>query len=209
MVVRRKDPLRTENDLYLTPGWMVDHLMREGVARTLQDDYDISPPLLLEPCVGTGRIVQQTKLWVPDARWITNDIDRSFEADTYEDATTDAYWQRFGTTEERPDWVISNPPFSDAFDIVIRAYEVAKFAVAMLLRITWPEPTEERGDWLEEHPPTWEIKMRRWKFQRSSKSQDNATACWFVWIKDPNAGPQRIIIRRGMGVQPKLGELAL
>lgn len=199
---------RRELEFYPTPSWMTHHLMREGLARTLQDDYT-EPPVLLEPCVGEGHIIRAVEQYVPDARWATNDLNKHFTADTHLDAGSDAFWGEPGLERSRPDWVISNPPFSQAVHIIPRAYEAAKVGIAMLLRITWLEPCDDRKVWLASHPPTWQLVMERWRFDRASKSQDSATACWFVWVKDPNAGPQRIVVIPGRGVQPKLGELAL
>lgn len=198
---------RVELDCYQTPHWQTDVLMREGLARTLQDDYD-EPPVLLEPCVGEGHILRAMAPWVPDLRWATNDLDPRHEADTHLDAGSDQFWGLPGIAASRPDWVISNPPFSDAVRIIPRAYEAAKVGIAMLLRVTWLEPCEDRKVWLASHPPTWELVMERYSY-RQNGSQDSATAAWFVWVKDPNAGPQRIVVVPGRGVQPALAEMAL
>lgn len=193
---------RIDFDYYPTPAWQTDVLMREGLARTLRDDYD-QAPVLLEPCVGEGHIIRAVNEWVPDARWSTNDLDPRHEADSHMDAGRDAFWGRPGLAKSRPGWVISNPPFSDAVRIIPRAYEAAKVGIAMLLRVTWLEPCEDRKVWLASHPPTWQLVMERYSY-RQNGSQDSATAAWFVWVKDPNAGPQRIVVVPGRGVQPAL-----
>jgi hypothetical protein len=198
---------RIDLDFYVTPHWQTDILMREGLARALQDDYD-RPPVLVEPCVGEGHIIRAIAPWVPDAQWSTNDLDPRHVADSHLDAGTDEFWGGYSRDIERPDWVISNPPFSDAVRIIPRAYDAARVGIAMLLRVTWLEPCEDRKVWLASHPPTWELVMERYSY-RQNGSQDSATAAWFVWVKDPNAGPQRIVVVPGRGVQPALGEMAL
>jgi hypothetical protein len=85
-----------------------------------------------------------------------------------------------------PDLVITNPPFNDAFDIVRHAHGAARQGVIMLLRRTWDEPTDDRGDWLAAYPPTKEIVMPRWNFRRrdGKGGGDSATCAWFIWARN-------------------------
>lgn len=200
---------RRELDFYPTPAWMVDHLLDRLRLNpcTCGLGYDMAKetligharhckgggaPRIFEPCVGEAHIVNTIRRRYPEATFLTNDLDERHEATTHADATvnTDGLW------DWHPDWVITNPPFSAAFDIVRQAVEVAQIGVAMLLRVTWLEPTKTgaRAAWLAEHPPTWELIMERFSFDHSGKG-DSATTAWFVWIKGDT--PQRIEIIPG------------
>lgn len=193
---------RRELDFYPTPAWMTDHLLDRLDLR----HNEPHPPRIVEPCVGQGHIVNAIKRRYPAAQFITNDLDHQWPADCHMDAG-DRFFHGFGTPSfewDAPDWVISNPPFSEAFDIVRNALEVARIGVAMLLRVTWLEPPKEkakaRGIWLAEHPPAWELVMERFSFDGSGK-QDSAPTAWFVWSKYL---PPRIEVIPGRGRQPQL-----
>lgn len=168
---------RRGGDFYRTPAWMTRALLaRCPIPENL-------PGVVLEPCAGDGAIVEELER--PLAPLIvTNDITPrgGFLPDFLEDATRPDAWRRFAAL--RPiAIVVTNPPFGLAFPIVQLAVEHASVGVAMLLRITWSEPTKERGDWLKAHPPTL-IVLPRWKF-RGAGSGDTATVAWFLWARQP------------------------
>lgn len=161
------------------------------------------PPLILEPCVGEGWIVNAVNRR-QQAQWFTNDLDPQHPADIHVDATDWRFWYDASVAVPRPmgiDWVITNPPFSDAFEIIRHAVDVARVGVAALLRVTWLEPPRDRakarGLWLAEHPPKWELVMERFSFDGSG-SVDSAPAAWFVW--SPYLDP-RIEVIPGRGRQ--------
>lgn len=191
-----KASTRVDEDFYPTPAFMVDDLM---------DDLpfeEYTSQAVLEPCVGTGVIVRAIQRRAPRSHFRTNDISRRFEADDHADAAKDAYW-RSESGLWAPDWVITNPPFNVAIHIVTRALETIRQSpglcrgVAMLLRISWAEPVEERAVFLEDHPPTRLIIEPRWSFKRNGKA-DSATCAWFIW-SDSVAPGVRIARRRGRG----------
>jgi hypothetical protein len=117
-------------DWYPTPAWATDVLL------------DLVQPagLILEPCAGDCAIVAPME--ARGLRVYTQDIDRSRDVDEFADACRrEAY-------RIRPDWVISNPPFLYALPIVQESFKAARWGVAMLLRLSFLEPTEQRGCWL-------------------------------------------------------------
>jgi hypothetical protein len=61
----------------------------------------------------------------------------------------------------------------------------------MLLRLSYLEPTEDRGAWLNSHPPTDLIVLPRISFTGNGKT-DSVTCAWIVWRKQCNT--QRIAI---------------
>lgn len=146
-------------------------------------------PRVFEPCVGAGNIVNAIRRRYPTMLELTNDLDNRHEATWHMDATQEQLWRlvphSFVDKHEPgvpPDWVITNPPFSEAFDIVRQAVKTARVGVAMLLRTTWLEPTKTgpKAAWLVAHPPKWELVMERFSFDGSG-SQDSAPTAWFVW----------------------------
>lgn len=186
-----KASLRRTNDLYETPRWMVDHLLD-----AFEDSgIDIEGMRALEPCVGLGNIVRAVQERAA-CLWLTNDIDRRFSAEFHLDASKDGgIW----AMAERQDVIISNPPFTLASKIVPRCLECAPVA-AMLLRLSWLEPTADRAFFLRQHPPDSLINMERFSFLGNGK-EDSVTTAWFVWGATLTPAIQ---VRHGRGRQPEL-----
>lgn len=164
---------RRDFDFYETPTWMTLALARREMIGSV-----------LEPCVGNSAILKALQLrWreIADAplEMHRNDVDPSREAEWHLDATRPATWRTFEELRPRPFWVVTNPPFNLADQIVPLAVEFT-WAVAMLLRLSWLEPTAARAPFLTEHPPTRLIVMPRHDF-RGNGSTDSVTSAWFIW----------------------------
>jgi hypothetical protein len=173
-------------DFYPTPAWATRVLLQyAGVGGSVY-----------EPCAGAGDIATVLEDYRHIGHVTTNDIDRSRRVDFHEDAREAAAWTY------RPDWVVSNPPFSDAMAITMFAVGKAKRGVAMLLRLSFLEPTAERGPWLAEHPPTHLIVMPRISFTGDGKT-DSVTTAWLVWDKHA-CGQQVIVVPKASLVQAGL-----
>lgn len=123
--------------------------------------------VVYEPCNGLGAISRG----FPDCRVITNDIDTAKPADSHVDAATYLY--------REPGTVVTNPPFSGAFEILANA-RTQGLPCAFLLRLSFQEPTLERGEWLAKHPPDGSITCPRPSFSRDGNS-DSVTVAWFLW----------------------------
>ena len=80
------------------------------------------------------------------------------------------------------DWVITNPPFNLAYPMLLKSLLNVRVGVAFLLRLSFVEPTNERGDWLEKNPPTGRITLPRYSFTGDGRS-DSVTAEWMIWYK--------------------------
>lgn len=160
---------RNDFDYYPTPGWMTRSL--------LHFHPSIATATVLEPCSGDGAIVRE--LEKVGCRVLTNDLDPRQPAQSHRDATDAAYWSTLPYVE----WVITNPPFVAAFPILEHAVRKAQIGVALLLRKTFLEPTDERGPWLAEHPPTRLIGQPRYSFR--GKGSDSVSCDWCLWLKHP------------------------
>lgn len=149
---------------------------------------------VLEPCCGAGVISDV----FPGC--LTNDIDPDVPALWHEDATLPGFWEVFKPQPfefiQRVDWVVTNPPFNQAFPILEHAWEHARRGVAMLVRISFEEPTRDRSVWLAENAlylsdelifglprPRFRINEINPKTGKKYGS-DNVTTKWLVWRKD-------------------------
>lgn len=167
---------RRPNDFYPTGGWLTEKL--------LQYVPEISGRVF-EPCAGEHDMVRVLAAHPGVQSVATNDVDPGRTADFHLDARDPALYQ------EEYDWIVTNPPFSVGFEILQQAHARAKVGVAFLLRLSFIEPTLDRGPWFVENPPTKVIVMPRYSFTRDGNT-DSVTCAWFVWRKgDPT---QKILV---------------
>lgn len=157
---------RRANDWYPTETWATQELLQRVPLRGL----------ILEPCVGDGAISKE--LVARGHTVLTNDLDSQWPADTHCDARELRFWN-----EIHVDWVVTNPPFSVAHEILPGAQRCVKKGVAMLLRITYLEPCEGRAGWLARYPPDKLIVLPRMSFTGDGQT-DSATCAWMIWTRD-------------------------
>lgn len=87
----------------------------------------------------------------------------------------------------RGGWIITNPPFPLAAQIVRRALSVASDGVAMLLRLQWLESAERYALFAETPPSLVAVFAERVPICEGGWDPDlsSATAyAWFVWVRD-------------------------
>lgn len=170
---------RRANDFYETPPWMTRALLHHVP--------QIVGSTVLEPCAGDGSIADVLRA-DGECVVLTADIDTARATHFRGCASQMPY---FG--DSRPSWVITNPPYAMPLctEIVARSIEVALVGVAMMLRVSFKEPTAKvnpRGPFLEANPITRELVMPRHSFTGNGKS-DSATTAWMIWAKVPLTGP--------------------
>lgn len=161
--------MRRAFDYYRTPEWMTRALLRRVPAQSLA----LGTKWVFDPCAGDGAISNVLKSC--GIQVLTNDVDSHHPTDLHLDVTRD--WPTGKIA-----WVVTNPPFAHANIIVPKSFHAATDGVALLLRLSWLEPTGDRQDFLLSHPPTRLIVMPRYSFKRNGKS-DSVTSAWFVWSK--------------------------
>jgi hypothetical protein len=163
--------MRRTHDQYFTPASACEVLKRHW------DGWE-SCSLLIEPCVGDGAIVNA----ISHPNWFRCDISPqpdvpvNYVADMSLSESWGAIQQHYGYA------TITNPPFSCAFKILTNALWTCP-KVAMLLRLSFLEPTRERGPWLAKNPPDLVIVLPRISFTGDGKT-DSVTCAWMVWDKD-------------------------
>lgn len=171
---------RRANDFYETPPWMTRALLHYVPEIGGQ---------IIEPCAGDGSIADVLR----DEGGLSvyrNDIDASKAANGHFNAGDTGFWLLMAPFA---DWVITNPPYQMPLctDIVAAAVAHARVGVAMMLRISFLEPTDTRnprGPFLEAHPLSRLLVMPRHSFTGNGKS-DSATTAWMIWSKVPLSGP--------------------
>ncbi len=165
---------RRDADFYETFRWQTEALLRR---------VELKPRWhVVEPCAGElaiARVLRDRGLKV----WTNDLVPRAAPLDSTLDARTPELWDAVQVFQ-RIDLVVTNLPFSVAFEILPGAVERANVAVISLLRSTFDEPTLDRGDWLAAHPPTAQIAMPRADY-RNAGSGDSATHHWFIWANHP------------------------
>jgi hypothetical protein len=177
--------VRVPLDFYETPTWQT---------RVLMKHVHIAGRCY-EPCVGNAAIIDAMQGDGVSRYWITNDIDPHWPADSHHDATSEAAWHAAS-----PDWVVSNFPFNVATGIVKRAHAAAHVGVAVLLRLSWLEPTADRRDFLSEFPPDLLIVLPRTRYNPNSKSVDSVTTAWVVWYTNWETNPEESGRRAARGI---------
>jgi hypothetical protein len=178
-------------DFYETAPWQVDALV---------DNLPELSGTVFCPCVGDGSLLRRMAELLPDLKFVTADIDQRKPSDWYGDMRERLNWVEI-CTETPVDWVVENPPFNDEIEILKHAYEFARVGVAFMSRVSFAEPTQDRGPWLKTHPYEKRITLERYSFTGNGKS-DSATTDWLIWSKVPLSGPFGI---SAYGYRPKKG----
>ena len=91
------------------------------------------------------------------------------------------------SSDRRASWVVTNPPFRLAEQMILTALERAKFGVAMLVRTAFLESAGRYEALFRDHPP-YEILQfcERVPMHRGRVEPKGSTAtayCWIVWRK--------------------------
>ena len=179
--------MRRKLDQYYTPTLAVNQMLQSlefGLFGTV-----------LEPCNGKGAI--SNELRSKGLEVITNDVDKNNRADYQLDLSVPLNW---ALITEPIDFVITNPPFNLAPEIIPYCHKKAINGVIALLRLTFLEPCFNRVNFLQQYPPNQIIVTPRISF--TGKGTDNVTTSWFIWLKDKNlkakiTQPVQVLNNRG------------
>jgi hypothetical protein len=158
--------MRAELDFYPTPA---------AATRVLIARFSLRGRLVLEPCAGACDMAREFD------RVITADVDQRRAVDYYADARVLRYEMIPGGGEI--DWTATNPPFNVATPIVRNFAEQGR-PCAFLLRLSWVEPCDDRGEWLAKNPPAGMLVLPRLSFTGDRRT-DSVTAAWMVWNVPP------------------------
>lgn len=129
--------MRKANDFYPTEAAVTKQLLkRVTIAGSV-----------IEPCAGNGAMANVIDKHQRVDAVYTNDINPAWDCHCYADVTKPETWREWQKANQC-DWVITNPPFNQAAEILPLAYETATVGVAFLLRLSYLEPAGNRGEWL-------------------------------------------------------------
>ena len=151
-------------EFYPTPHWAVHRILDAVWMGWMGCTW-------LEPCVGSGNIVEAVKRYDHEQpNWTTIDIRPEANADYTVDFLR---WQpinRFAVC-------LMNPPFSRTIEFADKAFECCD-NVIMLQRLDWLA-TEGRCAWMREHTPNVFVLPNRPSF--AGGGTDGRDYAWFVW----------------------------
>ncbi|MFB2832927.1 hypothetical protein [Floridanema evergladense] len=176
--------MRRPNDFYPTPAQLTKELLKRVVISGT----------VFECCAGDGAIAKELKATHLNSlrkskikKVFTNDIvEHNCDCDFQENATFPENWK---DNNWQYDWVITNPPFTRAPDIIPLAWDNCHVGIAMLLRLTYLEPAGNRGEWLQENSKYLTdliiFGQPRPSFTENG-STDHCTTAWFIWQKAPS-----------------------
>lgn len=159
---------RRPMDFYETSKEAVDALVEHYLRKEFHKEASI-----LEPCSGDGALARALVLNGYKFVW-RNDLDQTRMAHTHQDARTFNF-------SSKTELAVTNPPFNQAFDILKNLHPQMN-AIALLLKLTFLEPTKDRGPWLAKNPPNKLIVLPRHSFTGDGKT-DSVTCAWMIWDK--------------------------
>lgn len=187
---------RRKDDDYETPEWCVDLIwpyLLDHLGTPMQTFYTV-----IDPCAGRGRLLRLVgQLLAPDSRgsWQSlhaREIDpvragMLTEPRRVEERLGSALVCDWLAHEEDffPDLLITNPPYSLAFEFVqkaVRLTEECGGMTAMLLRLGFLG-SRRRSGWMRAHPPSVHVISPRPSFTPDGKT-DASEYAWFVWGDD-------------------------
>ena len=175
---------RVENDFYATNPLAV---------RKLLSKYKFNGNKMLEPCVGQGHIAKTVKEYYPSINITALDIvDRGYPKTIVNDFIT---WD----TEDKFDFIITNPPYSMAKEFVEKGMSLLTNSgqMAMFLKIQFLEGVK-RKELFNCYPPKYIYVFRnRMATWNNGCEHDNmgkrwaTTMChaWFIWENGSKSEP--------------------
>lgn len=159
---------RSPQDFYATP-WVAFSTL---YSRYLRFNRGVT---YWDPCAGDGRIV----LWLSEQGHMAGGADIEPRPSKAKIATKD-----FLEDHTRRDFILTNPPFSLAFEFVQHAHAVAP-EVMMLMRLGFLA-SMERKEWLTENEPNaLFVLSSRPSFAMACRCK--AAECKHSWIQPPTA----------------------
>lgn len=169
MSAANRGAIRSERDYYRTPDSVADLCVRRMFG-------PFRPMTVLDPCAGDGVFGDAVLRAYPNATLKEIDIEplgHSVERDDFL-AGDPARWGQV-------DWVIGNPPYLHAEVFIRRAWGVATYGVAFLLRLNFLAGVGRASSLYKEiGVPDVHVIPRRPSFTPDGKT-DATDYGWFVW----------------------------
>jgi hypothetical protein len=170
---------KVPQEFYETQRWVVNRLL---------DAVRLPGTRWLEPASGSGAIIRAVDTWrrhhnQTQIIWTSSDL-RETKLDVADNCIVEHHTNLDYTFMNCPEFfgrrwdvVITNPPFSLAFEFVKQALEHAP-VVVLLLRINWLG-SQDRRDWLKAHRPAVHVLPNRPDF--TGEGGDATEYAWLIW----------------------------
>lgn len=167
-------------DYFPTPPWATRALMQTVIPQ-FQPRGAWLGSSVWEPACGEGHIAEVLREYTDDI--IATDVYDYGYGQVY-----DFLKQKLLAADDRPDWIITNPPFGDKTEaFVLRSLEYAQIGIAMFVRLQWLETIGRYEHIFRDHPPTLiAFFAERVNLCKGRWQPDGGTATayiWLVWIK--------------------------
>ena len=184
MMGRRRDP-PTALDYFPTPPWATRALFRHVMPAIGVDAIGS----VWEPACGEGHMAVVFGEFVGSSVIASDIFDYGYGIAPV-DFLNDPHLLR-------PEWIITNPPFSIACEFTLRALDVATEGVAMLVRTQWIEGIGRYENLFRDRPPSLYAPFVERVPMVKGRWDPNATTAtsyaWFVWYKaSASLGPPRV-----------------
>jgi hypothetical protein len=157
-------------DFFPTPPWATRALCEQ-----LMLHHDISRHTVWEPACGQGHMLRPLGEYFSLA-WGSDVHDYGVGA------IEDFLWP---TSHRDVDWIITNPPFRLGREFAIRAQEIAKIGVALLVRTAFLEGGERFATLFSQHRPSdvyqFCERVPMVKGRYDPKASTATSYCWIVW----------------------------
>ncbi len=161
-------------DFYPTPKWATYALM----------DNEKFNGSVFECACGDGQMAEVIKKY--------NNVQAS---DLYDYGYGEAHIN-FLEVKDRYQNIITNPPFNEAENFVLHAYDIVEEKMAFLLRLAFLESTKRQEKIFNIIPPTrvWVFSERITFYPRGKQRQGSGTTAyaWFIWDKTQKKQPTEI-----------------
>jgi hypothetical protein len=167
---------------------------REGDAYYTRDDVALACvrtlPILdgdvvLEPSAGGGAFLRALRTAHPGASLLAIDVNPEPPAALSENGGFVVGNADFGRWEPeagvRVDWIVGNPPYSDAVEHLLHALSIARIGVAFLLRLSLLESRGRVGFWREVGPLLSEVRVLASRPSFTGSGTDQMAYGWMVF----------------------------
>lgn len=175
---------RLPHDFYATPSWCV-HRFLERV--------NLPSGLWFDPCAGDGAIIRAAQDRRTGVNWCASERRAECEPalrTLVGDRLRIADYFRLSLRTVRPQVILTNPPYSFAFEFVQKALREAPH-VAMLLRLNFLG-TEKRAKFFQGTAADVYVLPNRPSFAKGQT--DSCEYAWFVWGPDRDRAIGRVSV---------------
>lgn len=177
---------RNESDFYKTP---------ESTVHNFLNSYNcnMNESNIFEPCAGDGSICKVIKEKYPTSKIAANEIrkeERIILSNYCNIVTCQDFLQYSTLDDSNIDFIISNPPYSIAQEIIEHCFKIKSFntKIIMLLRLAFLESKKRYTFW-QNHPVS-ELYILSQRPSFTGSGTDATAYAWFVW--NESSGKQLI-----------------